>query len=338
MFSEKDHKNVKIIDFGYSTIRKRLQWVQRVGGTARYCGPECIHNGITEASDMFSLGIIVYELFFGRSPFDPPGRTRMETLLNARNGLINKIKSGNGNWFPSEKPISEEARSFIAGLIQVKPGKRMTASEAIHHAFIRNQGSNGSANSEESLEFVLENVMHRQSVTKVEKFLRQVIIQKSEKPRHLVNHLTKLFKKYDTDQDGMLDWEEFHKAMLESTKKLHISELKIKSLFAAIDIKRKGKIAYRDLLSWVVFERLSSQDDRIYDAVVTLDVNENGEIDPEDVESLLQNPDIKEQLSQETIEVVRDMMGDGPMQYLEVIDYISSQTPDSHDQNYLSGI
>ena len=75
-----------------------------------------------------------------------------------------------------------------------------------------------------------------------------------------------------------------------------------------------------------------------YDAVVALDVNENGEIDPEDVESLLQNPDIKDQLSQETIEVVRDMMGNGPMQYLEVIDYISSQTPDPHDQNYLSGI
>ena len=41
----------------------------KVGGTPAYIAPECLGRRYTEAVDMWAVGIITFEMFFGYVPF-----------------------------------------------------------------------------------------------------------------------------------------------------------------------------------------------------------------------------------------------------------------------------
>lgn len=67
-----DHHFVKLLDFGVARMKFQTK-LTRTGillGTTSYLSPEQINNsGISTASDLFSLGIIFYEMVCGKKPF-----------------------------------------------------------------------------------------------------------------------------------------------------------------------------------------------------------------------------------------------------------------------------
>lgn len=67
-----DHHFVKLLDFGVARMKFQTK-LTRTGillGTTNYLSPEQINNsGISTASDLFSLGIIFYEMVCGKKPF-----------------------------------------------------------------------------------------------------------------------------------------------------------------------------------------------------------------------------------------------------------------------------
>ncbi len=75
--------NVKILDFGISKLLEDddidLTRTNAQVLTLRYASPEQIKNGvITTASDIYSLGIILYKLLTGKEPFDLDDLTRYQ--------------------------------------------------------------------------------------------------------------------------------------------------------------------------------------------------------------------------------------------------------------------
>ncbi|MEV8015304.1 protein kinase [Streptomyces sp. NPDC086554] len=66
---------VKILDFGIAILRgagalPRLTQVDRTVGTPPYMSPEqCLGQSVTSASDIYSLGCLLYELLTGDTPF-----------------------------------------------------------------------------------------------------------------------------------------------------------------------------------------------------------------------------------------------------------------------------
>jgi serine/threonine protein kinase len=67
-----DNHFVKLLDFGVARMKFQTK-LTRTGillGTTNYLAPEQINNsGISTASDLFSLGIIFYEMVCGTKPF-----------------------------------------------------------------------------------------------------------------------------------------------------------------------------------------------------------------------------------------------------------------------------
>jgi serine/threonine-protein kinase len=66
------HGQLKLTDFGIARMgASDLTHTGSIIGTACYASPEQIHgHAITAASDLYSVGIILYELLTGRRPFD----------------------------------------------------------------------------------------------------------------------------------------------------------------------------------------------------------------------------------------------------------------------------
>jgi len=85
-----DAESLKIMDFGFAgfTAKPHIQLVELTGeggihacGTPAYVSPEMIRGDSTDArADIYSVGVILYEMLTGRLPFDYKDQTK---LLNA---------------------------------------------------------------------------------------------------------------------------------------------------------------------------------------------------------------------------------------------------------------
>ncbi|XP_018476150.1 phototropin-2 isoform X5 [Raphanus sativus] len=100
-------------------------------GTEEYIAPEIITGaGHTSAIDWWALGILLYEMLYGRTPFR--GKNRQKTFAN----ILHKDLT-----FPSSIPVSLVGRQLINVLLNRDPRKRLGtkggANEIKQHAFFR---------------------------------------------------------------------------------------------------------------------------------------------------------------------------------------------------------
>lgn len=90
---EGDEEHVKIIDFGVAKIRNSQIALStgkdRAVGTIAYMSPEqLLAQPLTPASDIYSLGVVVYELLTGRRPMNPDSAFQLLELQ--RSGVLIK--------------------------------------------------------------------------------------------------------------------------------------------------------------------------------------------------------------------------------------------------------
>nr|AML78800.1 putative LOV domain-containing protein [Linum strictum] len=100
-------------------------------GTEEYIAPEIITGtGHSSAIDWWALGILLYEMLYGRTPFR--GKNRQKTFAN----ILHKDLT-----FPSSIPVSLGARQLIYGLLNRDPASRLGSStganEIKQHPFFR---------------------------------------------------------------------------------------------------------------------------------------------------------------------------------------------------------
>lgn len=100
-------------------------------GTEEYIAPEIITGaGHTSAIDWWALGILIYEMLYGRTPFR--GKNRQKTFAN----ILHKDLT-----FPSSIPVSLAARQLIHALLNRDAASRLGskggADEIKHHQFFR---------------------------------------------------------------------------------------------------------------------------------------------------------------------------------------------------------
>ncbi len=66
---------VKLLDFGLATTQQQVEFVV---GTPAYIAPEVLLGGsVTPASDLYAIGVILYEMFTNRHPFDTTDFSRL---------------------------------------------------------------------------------------------------------------------------------------------------------------------------------------------------------------------------------------------------------------------
>ncbi|XP_042509403.1 phototropin-2-like [Macadamia integrifolia] len=100
-------------------------------GTEEYIAPEIITGaGHSSAIDWWALGILLYEMIYGRTPFR--GKNRQKTFAN----ILRKDLT-----FPRSIPVSLTARQLIHGLLHRDPANRLGSThgstEIKQHPFFR---------------------------------------------------------------------------------------------------------------------------------------------------------------------------------------------------------
>ena len=120
-----EYMKIRIGDFGLAKIVEDGTRCYSNCGTPRFQAPEILKgNGYSFEVDRWSLGIVIYYLFFGQYPFDDKNmeRTKKKILKHTFT-------------FPSHS--TKEEREFIDWILNPDPIKRPTLEEMKKHNFLR---------------------------------------------------------------------------------------------------------------------------------------------------------------------------------------------------------
>lgn len=119
--------NVKLCDFGWCVGTKEDSPYRRMqAGTLSYMSPESLRGHMqSEPSDVWALGVLLYELFMGCEPFSAENHTRQLGLV---------ISSPPR--FPPGHRVPAEAVSLILATMNLDPSKRPTVSAILESEFL----------------------------------------------------------------------------------------------------------------------------------------------------------------------------------------------------------
>ncbi|XP_020108493.1 calcium/calmodulin-dependent serine/threonine-protein kinase 1-like isoform X1 [Ananas comosus] len=129
LFSSKDdNSTLKVIDFGLSDFVKPDERLNDIVGSAYYVAPEVLHRSYGTEADMWSIGVIVYILLCGSRPF----------WARTESGIFRAVLKAEPSFDEPPWPsLSAEAKDFVRRLLNKDYRKRMTASQALCHPWIR---------------------------------------------------------------------------------------------------------------------------------------------------------------------------------------------------------
>ena len=145
IFSDKSASaEIKLIDFGFSRqYLERSESMTRLVGTCYYLAPEVLEQHYTEASDLWSLGVVAYMMLTGLVPFGGNDNDAIQRTIRqkTRNPAALKVEISNGL---AQHGLSENCIQFMLGLLTVDPEARLTAKKALETAWILNGPSRDS--------------------------------------------------------------------------------------------------------------------------------------------------------------------------------------------------
>ena len=131
-YNNNENFDIKITDYGSSKKLKSLSRNCSTNiGTTVYMAPEILNGEkYNYKCDLWSLGIIIYKLYFGKSPF----------LGETEEDLKKKIEI-NGNKL-LKKTGNEKLDDLIKRLLEKFPSQRLTWVEYLNHPFFKNNFNN----------------------------------------------------------------------------------------------------------------------------------------------------------------------------------------------------
>ena len=120
---------LKLGDFGLAAkLEYDGQKRKTVCGTPNYIAPEILEkkNGHSYEVDIWSLGVVMYTMLFGRPPFETA-----DVKLTYKRIKMNSYK------FPENIKVDERAKKLIESILVLDPAKRPSLDEIAQHDFFK---------------------------------------------------------------------------------------------------------------------------------------------------------------------------------------------------------
>jgi len=140
--------------------------------------------------------------------------------------------------------ISDEGKDFVNNLLIVDPKQRLNATGALAHPWLEHCNQHSDRAPSEAILSKLEHSFLSYKDTPTLKKLALNVIAHNSRTEEIVK-LRDVFKKYDTEKNGVLSFDEFKAALHESD----FSHELLREVFESVDINHNGHIMYTEFLA-----------------------------------------------------------------------------------------
>lgn len=295
---------VKIIDFGTSQefkIGSKKKMEERYG-TPYYIAPDVLNKSYNEKCDIWSLGVILYILLVGYPPFNGSDDKK----------IIDAVKKGKYTLDePEWNEVSEEAVDLVKKCLTYDPDKRISASEALDHAWFKKFAKTDKVKKSLASK-ALSNLKNFRAEQKLKQATLAYIVSQCL-TKEETDKMEEIFAAMDKNNDGMLSKQEISEGYEEHFG-VPIDDEELDKIFAAIDTDGSGAIDYSEFLMATMNEQQLMSKEKLKQAFKMFDKDGSGTISKEEIKEALGNLD--EEMADKMISEV-DQDDDGEISFEE---------------------
>ena len=303
-----DYTLLKIIDFGASVLMKGGKKITFRFGTPYYIAPEVLKQSYNEKCDIWSTGVILYLLLVGSPPFDGDNDSEIwKKIIN------DEIDYSN----PNMKSLSPEAIDLLQKILVKNPDKRLSASEALEHIWIKKYAPHTKVSRVFSRKIYnnLKNFREKsQFSTAVVTFVANYMMNDDE-----LKSLKKLFFELDEKGKGVITKEDLFRGMDECFDH-KITKEEAEQIFSNIDYDNNGTISFDEFLKAAIDKKKLLTEEKLKAAFALFDMNGDGDIEAKELQGVMgENNDIQGDVWAKMIAEV-DLDGNGVIDFEEFKD------------------
>ena len=261
LFSDKRNIfSLKLIDFGLATFQEQEK---KTVGTPMYMSPEMVDGKGTYVSDIWSVGVVVYQMVTGKLPFDGGENDENQILYeHIKNDEYNKEKLNNVE-------CSDDVKDFIDKALQKDIKKRMTVQEALNHPWIKKFNVNSldpSLLNENTIQLLL-NFSKKPALQKEIYYFLAKISNEND-----IAIYKNIFNFFDMNNKGGLSKNDLKEGL--EKNKIDIDEDTLDIIFDGLDFHNNGKIYYSEFLAAMVSSKDFNKEEKIISVFNLLKENE----------------------------------------------------------------
>ena len=312
-----DCKSVQLCDFGFSRHCLPGEVLTKTLGTVDYVSPEVLEGSYDAKCDVWSIGVITYELISRTSPFR--GSTQDETLGNILDGKLNfehKV------W----KEFSSSAQDFIRKCCHVNVNERVTADQALTLPWLAESFPTEAHESSLTADDWNSMMCHMQAFSKSRKIKQTAMLSVALGLTDIVVEpkLREVFHTMDILRNGTLNQHEFTLAVTKYTK---WTAAEVYDVFIQMDQTNSKNINYLEFLAATLNPR-NLNEVTMKKAFATLDTSQAGKISTQGLQSILKsNSSFSTPTAIQAMIDDADLTGDGCLNYEEFKSMFLHETP-----------
>jgi len=287
---------LKATDFGLAGLIKPGERLTRRCGTPSYMAPEVINRNYGAEADVWSCGVVSYQLLTGRLPFVDKVNSRPNAKEVFRAILEDPIDFESDPW----NRLSAECVDLVKKLMERDPERRISAAAALCHPWLQQSADNEGDRTQP---------IGGQVVARLQRFSTYGLLKRSvlrllgdklrefagvdgvmAKQRELTAEFLDLFSLLDTSGDSLVEPAELEAGLRRAG--YEISPEECRQLLEQLDTTNDGCIDVNEFLAalvdWEALERSSSEyPNWVAQAFDMLDKDGNGTIDANEVAELV---------------------------------------------------
>lgn len=293
---------VKVIDFGYGIHASATDTLTDMAGTPDYTAPQVIEGEYTSKCDIWSCGVMTFEILSGRMPFSNILDEERNDQMTIDNILCENYSFDQD---PMWENISSLAKDFVKYLLTYDEKERPTAAQALKHPFLLKYADNRKTDPNAAKEYIA--AMEKFGLSRTMRALKQAVnayIAAQLLTKEETECVDNLFRIMDVKGQGSIDMDDltvFYRDVLNQD----MTEEQISDIFERVDADGTGKISYSEFLVSSLPPEVLYRNNRLFTAFKKIDEDESGLIDRDELRKLMSLFDST--LEDDELDLIMDM-------------------------------